>query len=223
MRAYMETAFYIIYFVFMVVMGLYVMLKNKQKPMYLLGLACILLAVGDAFHLGPRSYGLFTETLDHPSDLLNGWLGYGKLFTSMTMTVFYLLFYFYFRAEFRIRHQKVYDYLIVIFVLSRFILLGLPFNEWRNNATPSWYGIIRNIPFVGIGVIVMILCYQNLNQTEFEKSIFYTIILSFVFYLAVVCFGHLSSWIGMMMLPKTICYMWIGFVFYKMTNHQLGD
>ena len=50
-----------------------------------MGSAALILGFGDAFHLVPRVLNYFVE-----GDF-NFWLGFGKLVTSITMTIFYVL------------------------------------------------------------------------------------------------------------------------------------
>ena len=211
MRAYMESGFYVIYFVVILAVGVCLCLKSKQKkPWVLFGLACCILGAGDAFHLVPRAIGLFNGTLENPDPNLALWLGVGKLITSITMTAFYLLLYFFVYARAKESRNKAVDYFVYALVLARVVLCALPQNEWTTNGSPLLFGILRNVPFTILGILVIVLCYQKLRQIKSFKLLWIAIILSFGFYLPVVFFASSYSWVGMLMLPKTICYMWIG-------------
>lgn len=213
MRVVMETIFYYIYLAFIMGVGCFLCFKNRKKtPLLWFGLACFILGFGDAFHLIPRAVGLYTGTLDAPSETLNAWLGVGKLITSITMTLFYVLVYIfiYKRAE-KKRNFKL-DLVVLGLVIARFVLVALPQNDWVNNASSITMGIIRNVPFVILGVLVIILAFKHLRPIRYYKLLWILIIFSFGFYLPVVILASLYSWVGMLMLPKTLCYLWIGYL-----------
>ena len=58
-----------------------------------------LLGAGDAFHLLPRSYALWTTGLEANAPAL----GFGKFVTSITMTIFYVILYYIWRERYQIR------------------------------------------------------------------------------------------------------------------------
>ena len=219
MRAYMESAFYVIYLVFILFVGIYCMIKAKKKPLFLFGLACFILGFGDAFHLVPRAIGLFTKTLDEPSTTLAMWLGIGKLITSVTMTLFYGLLYLFIHSYCQKKNILWLNILTGSLILSRIVLCALPGNRWLSNDSPLSWGIYRNIPFVLLGILVIVLCALWMKEKPF-RLLFLAIILSFLFYLPVVLLASKYTWVGMMMLPKTICYMWIGVMGYLASRQK---
>ena len=213
MRAYMETLFYVIYLVLMPMAGIYLILKRKKGNGWLLfGLAMVILAFGDAFHLVPRAVGLFTKTLDNPSSTLAMWLGLGKLITSITMTVFYVLFYLFIYKRTGIKRNPTLDVLVGVLFGMRIVLCAFPQNQWLSNRSDPFWGGLRNIPFTALGIIVIVLALKHLRTQKPYGLLFLAIILSFGFYLPVVVFAGTYSWVGMLMLPKTICYLWIAFL-----------
>lgn len=217
MRAIMESGFYILYLVFIVGLGIYLCTKEKNnKSLILFGIACIVLGLGDAFHLIPRAVGLFSKTLDNPSETLAKWLGVGKLITSITMTFFYLLLYFALKKSGKsLKYERYLDICIYVLVLTRLVLCFMPQNEWLTNSSPFLWGIIRNIPFVILGIIMIVLTNIYLKDAKQFKLLWLAITLSFLFYIPVVLWAGTYAWVGMLMLPKTICYMWIGFMGYR--------
>ena len=84
---YGESTFDIIYLVFAIAMWICILRRKKDALGRLTGSAVLILGCGDAFHLVPRVLNYFVD-----ADL-NVWLGFGKLVTSITMTVFYVLLY----------------------------------------------------------------------------------------------------------------------------------
>ena len=217
MRALFESSFYVIYLVFILGLGIYFIKQslNSNKRYYILfGLACLILGIGDAFHLVPRAIGLFNKTLDNPSATLAMWLGIGKLITSVTMTIFYVLVYLFIFKRIGIKRYIYLDIIVCVLFISRIVLLVLPQNDWINNSNDMLWGIYRNIPFVLLGILVIILCFIYFNKIKCLRLLGYLIILSFLFYLPVVIFAGTYSWVGMLMLPKTICYMVVGVIGY---------
>jgi len=211
MRAIMESGFYLIYLVFIMGLGLYISIKSKEKRVYLyFGLALFILGFGDAFHLVPRAVGLFTNTLNEPSKTLAAFLGIGKLVTSVTMTVFYGLVHLFIYKRSESARLPLVDITVNVLIIARFILCAFPQNGWITNESSLLWGILRNIPFVLVGIIAIVASFKHLRQFKHFKLMWLAIILSFAFYIPVVLFAHLASWVGMLMLPKTICYMWIG-------------
>jgi len=208
MQAIMETIFETGYLLFALFTGSFLIVKGKGKTEYvLLAIAVLLLGIGDAFHLIPRMVALNTNDLVHHAAAL----GTGKLITSVTMTFFYLVMYIFLI----VREEKtppmwlhiVYGVLLVI----RIVLVALPQNNWLEESPYIW-NVIRNIPFVAMGVIFIILAFFYCKDDRHFKWMWLLVILSFVFYLITALGASFVPILGLMMLPKTICYMVI-FVF----------
>ena len=89
MQAIAETLFDAVYLISVITIGLIMIRKSSHNREYrLLGIMAVVLGAGDAFHLIPRAYALCTTGLENFTTAL----GVGKLITSVTMTVFYILF-----------------------------------------------------------------------------------------------------------------------------------
>ena len=98
---YGESAFDIIYLLFGLICGIYILMNRRNKAGMLMGIAVLVLAGGDAFHLIPRVLNYFVESGFSTA------LGLGKAVTSVTMTVFYVLMYAVWRQVFRVRGKSV--------------------------------------------------------------------------------------------------------------------
>ena len=121
------------------------------------------------------------------------------------MTFFYLILYWFYE----IRHgKKNWPLRIILLVLglARIALCLFPQNDWTGSAPVIW-GIYRNIPFVIMGIIIVVLFFLKRNDKPF-RFMWLAITLSFAFYLPVVLWADKYTIIGMLMLPKTIMYMW---------------
>ena len=103
MQAIMETLFDIFYLTSVITLGiLMASRKQAQKQYRLFGIMAILLGFGDAFHLIPRAFALWTTGLENHAFSL----GMGKLITSITMTIFYVILYHVWRMRYHITEKK---------------------------------------------------------------------------------------------------------------------
>ncbi|MCR4709414.1 MAG: hypothetical protein K5653_04085 [Clostridiales bacterium] len=213
---YGESCFDIIYLLFAIILGIQ-MLKGakKDKVGRLMGVAVLILGIGDAFHLVPRVLNYFVD-----SDFTAA-LGFGKLVTSITMTIFYIFMFWIW--------QKLYDMkrstsktgkIIYVLAALRIILCLLPQNQWFTNEGSVTWGIIRNIPFVLIGAIIVYLYFIKKDEIKSMKSIWLLVTLSFLFYIPVAVGASVVPMLGMLMLPKTVCYMIMIWIFYKYTKKE---
>ena len=99
MQAIFETLFGIVYLVTVITLGILMIRNSRGEKQYLLyGVMAVTLGCGDAFHLVvPRAIALCTTGLEHYTAAL----GIGKLVTSVTMTLFYVLLYYVWRVGIR--------------------------------------------------------------------------------------------------------------------------
>lgn len=208
MQAIMETLFDVVYLTTVTATGFW-MLKNSRgnKQYRLFGLMAILLGLGDAFHLVPRAYGLLTIGLEANASAL----GIGKLITSITMTVFYVILY----NIYRIRYSKPMNNKLTSWIYSlaiiRIALTLLPQNDWLNYNQPLSWGIYRNIPFAILGITLIWLFYKESkdNKDPDFKHMWLAITLSFLLYAPVVLFASAYPLVGVLMIPKTLAYVWV--------------
>ena len=210
MRKIMEPSFYFIYLIAIITFGIIMIAKSKKRlHLITFGIACIILGLGDAFHLIPRAVGIFTGSLEAPSATLNAYLGIGKLVTSITMTLFYILLYVTIYKRRKRARSTFLDIIMGVLLVARIVLLALPQNEWAINGGNVTIGIIRNIPFVIMGGIMVYLTFKYMSDKPYG-ILWLLIVLSFLFYIPVVIWAGTNSLVGMLMLPKTICYLIIG-------------
>lgn len=213
MQALMETIFDIVYLITVITLGIIMIKKNNGRKQYLLfGIMAVILGVGDSFHLVPRAIALCTTGLENYTVSL----GIGKLVTSITMTIFYILLYHIWRLRYNVKNNNILTLAIYILAVVRIILCLLPQNAWTSADSPLSWGIYRNIPFTLLGAIIIILFYKSAKEFN-DKSfrfMWLTILLSFGFYIPVVLFSDSIPIAGILMIPKTCAYVWtvlIGF------------
>ena len=196
-----ESVFDILYLLFAIISGCLILYRAGNRTEKNMGLAALILGCGDAFHLIPRVTNYFSDR-----DLTAA-LGMGKLITSISMTVFYLLLYYIWLGHYRMRENRRLTAFLWILVIIRIVLCLLPQNGWlENSADPVW-GTIRNIPFVLIGAAVCLLYFQKRRRDRVFRYFWLYILLSFLFYIPVAVGAGLLPMLGMLMLPKTICYI----------------
>ena len=212
MRAIFETAFDVVYLVSVITIGILMVKKAKGEKQYLLfGLMAIVLGSGDAFHLVPRAIALCTTGLENYRVAL----GTGKLITSITMTFFYVLLYYVWCLRYK-KERKCITLTVWCLAILRIVLCLMPQNNWTGEHPPISWGIIRNIPFLLFGILIIYLFYieaKRNNDKDF-KYLYLTVVLSFAFYIPVVLFADKYPSVGMLMIPKTLAYVWtvlIGF------------
>jgi len=206
---YGESAFDIVYLLFAIAAGIVILCRRRDRIGKLMGSATLILGCGDAFHLIPRVLNYFVD-----ADF-TAWLGIGKLVTSVTMTVFYVLMYRLWINAYEKMETKGLSAAVYVLAATRVVLCALPQNRWLENESPLIWGIIRNIPFVALGVIVVCLFFKARKEIGAFRPVWLLVTLSFLFYIPVAVAAPLLPILGVLMLPKTVCYMILIGVFLK--------
>ena len=213
MQAIFETLFDIVYLVTVITLGVRMIRGSRGRRQYLLyGVMAVTLGCGDAFHLIPRAVALCTTGLKDYTAAL----GIGKLVTSITMTVFYVLLYYVWRSRYQVSDHKGTTATVWVLALSRMALCLMPQNAWTSTDAPLTWGVYRNIPFAILGALVVVLFYRSAKETQDKpfRFLWLTVVLSFACYIPVVLFADAVPAVGMLMIPKTCAYVWtvlIGF------------
>ncbi len=209
-----ETIFDVLYLGFAITAGLIMLIKGNQPLVKKFGLMAVLLGAGDSFHLVPRSYALWTAGLEANAAAL----GIGKLITSVTMTIFYLILFYIWRERYKIKDGKKLTVTMWTLAVLRVALCMLPQNQWLAYRQPLLFGVLRNIPFAIIGVIIIVIFAREAKKAE--DAIFrfmpLAVALSFGFYLPVVLFSGIVPIVGILMIPKTMAYVWIIFMGWQL-------
>ncbi len=206
---YIETIFDAAYLVLAITLGMIMLRNAKGNVKYsLFGGMAVLLGAGDAFHLVPRIYSMWNPGGFEANVAA---LGIGKLITSITMTIFYVLLYYVWRSRYGKAEQKGLTFAVLGLAAVRIVLCLFPQNGWTLASSPLSWAIYRNIPFAIVGILMIILFYREakaINDSAF-RHMWLAITLSFAFYLPVVLFADLFPPVGALMLPKTLTYVWM--------------
>ena len=200
---YGESTFDILYLLFAVCSGFLLLKRARTRTEKHMGLAALILGLGDAFHLVPRVLNYFFS-----SDFTAA-LGIGKLVTSVTMTVFYGFMYKIWLGYYHESERKELSRAVWGLAAFRVILCLFPQNGWTRNDSGMLWGILRNIPFTALGILIIVLYFRRRNETRRFRLIWLYVTLWFLFYLPVAVGAGLLPILGMLMLPKTICYILI--------------
>ena len=168
MRAIFESLFDAIYLITVISTGIIMVREAKGRKEYnLFGLMALVLGFGDAFHLIPRMIALLTTGEENYVALL----GLGKLITSITMTVFYVILYYVWRLRYKISDRRELTMTIYGLALLRVLLCLCPINDFLSPNPPLSWAIYRNLPFLLIGIIIMLIFYKSQKEHK-DKSFF---------------------------------------------------
>lgn len=214
MQAIMETLFDMVYLTTVITLGILMIKNSKGNQQYkLFGIMAVVLGAGDSFHLIPRAIALCTTGLENYTVPL----GIGKFITSITMTIFYILLYYVWRKRYNVSGKQGINIAVYLLAAIRIILCLFPQNAWTSANAPLSWGIYRNIPFALMGMLIIVLFYKSAKEHN-DKSfrfMWFTIVLSFAFYIPVVLWADVNPLIGMLMIPKTCAYVWTVWIGYS--------
>ena len=211
---YGESSFDILYLLFAIVSGCVILFRSRSKTEKMMGAAALILGCGDAFHLVPRVLNYFVD-----ADFTVA-LGVGKLITSVTMTVFYLLLYYIRREVYGETPSRGLTACVWALSAVRIALCLFPQNGWLTNTALLLWSILRNIPFVILGAIICVLYFKKRGEIKPLRPMWVYILLSFLFYIPVAVGAGFVPMLGMLMLPKTICYILMIVAFLRMTGRK---
>lgn len=193
-------------------------IAGNDPQVGLFGKMVFILAFGDSFHLVPRVYALFNGgTKRFPKAL-----GFGRFMTSITMTVFYVVLYHVCMLRYGVINKDLSN-LIYLLAGVRILICLFPQNKWFSSRPSLTFGILRNIPFFVLGALVAYLFYTEAKElTDGFHNMWKAILISFLCYAPVVFMSQSFPAIGMLMLPKTVAYLWMIYIGYSEYYSILG-
>ena len=177
------------------------MFSHGQKEFFLFGALALVLGGGDAFHLIPR----IKVNLVGRDEKSEFYLGLGKAITSVTMTVFYLILLWIYKTLFP-SHPVTLWMLILIYGCAAFriVVCFFPGNHWFDGKENLTFSLLRNVPFLILGVLEMVLFgMAGMPRISIAMAI------SFACYIPVTLFAKKVPMLGMLMMPKTLAYVWM--------------
>ena len=203
-----EAVFDICYLLFDLIAGIIFLALSQGRVLFILyGILTLVLCGGDAFHLVPR----VMRALKGTNDRIKRRLGIGLQVSSITMTVFYILLLYVWKNTFPDMNAPIWiEILIWGSALIRIIVCLLPQNNWCSDKGNMKLSLIRNSVFLltGIGVVILYALSGNMGELHMTRMIA-AIIISFGCYMPVTIFSKKKPAIGMLMMPKTLAYVWM--------------
>jgi hypothetical protein len=171
-----------------------------------------LLALGDSGHVGFRVVAYASGPLENSPILV----GMGALATAYTVTIFYMLLVEIWRQRFGKDRNFLYWGLLAVGVF-RLIFMTLPGNQWGQVLPPQPMGILRNIPLMIQGIVIMIFILVDAKKNNDKTFLWigFCVFLSYLFYTPVILFVNQVPMLGMLMMPKTLAYVAIALIGYK--------
>lgn len=223
-RMWMEISFNVAYLI--VVWGLVLTMKRREwavapedlRVARLVRWAFTLLALGDTGHVGFRVLAYVQGDLNATIELFGqelGLVGLGALSTAITVTFFYALMLEVWRTRFRKRYGW-FEYLLLAAAGFRLLLMIPAANQWNNTVPPQPWSLYRNLPLMILGLGVAFLILRDALKAKDRAFVWIgvMIMVSYALYTPVILFVQQVPLIGMLMIPKTMAYVAIGFIAY---------
>lgn len=223
-RMWMEVTFNVAYLI--VVWGLVITMKRREwavapedlRVARLVRWAFTLLALGDTGHVGFRVLAYAQGDLEATINLFGlelGLVGLGALSTAITVTFFYVLMLEVWRTRFGKKYGW-FEYLLLAAAVVRLLIMIPAANQWNNTVPPQPWSLYRNLPLtiLGLGVAYLILRDARKAQDRAFTWIGVMILASYALYIPVILSVQQVPLIGMLMIPKTMAYIAIGFIAY---------
>jgi hypothetical protein len=217
LRIFVEIGFNVLYLIVVWIMNGIMSIQISKVPLEdrkianLFRWAFVLLAIGDTGHVGFRVAAYALGGLEKNNMLI----GIGSLATAITVTFFYVLMLYIWKERF---HRKfgLLEYLLLTSVPVRLIVMAFPQNDWGNSVPPPFWGLLRNLFLVilGVGVLYLYLRDSIKAKDRLFRWMGYCIFFSYLFYTPVILFARDIPLIGMLMIPKTVMYIAIQFLAY---------
>ena len=181
--------------------------------------AFTLLALGDTGHVGFRVVGYAVSNLELTLAVAGGevgLVGLGAMATAFTVTLFYVVMLYIWKARF----DRRFGWFQLALLAAAAVRVGLmmpPANEWNQSLPPQPWSTYRNLPLMvqGLGVAYLILRDAIQAEDRAFRWIGVMILVSYACYIPVVFFVQRVPMVGMLMIPKTVAYLVIGFLAYQ--------
>lgn len=219
---YLEIGFDLFYLLFIWLI-VYKMYSSKNKDIGTIGnqfkLSFLLLALGDTGHVGFRVWAYSLGDITSRISIFNTEImikGVGTLMTAYTITIFYMLLINIWHERFGKKNPILY-YILQGIAVFRLIIMAFPQNQWNNITMSYTWSMYRNIPLLIIGFVLVVLMIKDAvkNKDIIFKKLGIYIIISYLFYMPVIFWVRDIPMLGMLMMPKTIAYLFMAILVYK--------
>jgi len=191
--------------------------KDRSTARWVL-LAFAFLALGDTPHIGLKLLGSALGNLQHPITVL--WIkadfdSFGALSTECTFTLFYVCMLFTWQARFH-RQTRLSVFLLLGMAAARFLIMLHPDNVYSTLRVREPWFTLRGMPFVLLQAGVAYLMLRDSLKYKDRTFIWIGMLMLFAAacFATVLFFGVRYPALQMLMFPKTMAYLLIGFVAY---------
>jgi peptidoglycan/LPS O-acetylase OafA/YrhL len=123
--------------------------------------------------------------------------------------------YYIYLNNYKVKEDKKITFWVWGLSIVRIVLCLFPQNNWLANNSPLLWGVIRNIPFAILGALIVVLYFKVRNKDKALRFVYLFVTFSFLFYIPVVLWSETIELLGMLMLPKTVCYVLVILAFKK--------
>lgn len=209
-QAYGESVFDVLYLFAVIALGIWYVLMAQPKHDHTLlvyGCMALVLGIGDSFHLIPRILHYFAK---QPEKYIP-YLGIGKMITSISMTIFYVMLYYIWVLQYpAFALPFTISAMVVALAVMRIMLCLFPQNCWKSLQAKGHWSIYRNIPFFLLGIVIILLyAYSGYHIKDGFLFMPLAVAMSFLCYAPVAIYASKYPKVGMLMIPKTVMYIWI--------------
>ena len=200
-----ELVFDAIYLAAAILLGIGFLRRAPGITRDLAALMAFVLAGGDMFHLVPRMLSIVYGDERRWARAM----GWGKLVTSLTMTLFYVLLWRFGLEAYRLEGYETATLIVYALAAARMILCLPRGNRWLSPEGSFRWAVLRNLPFAVLGSMCASLYIDHMALIPSLGGMGAAVILSFLFYLPAAFWAGKNRKLGMLMLPKTCMYIWM--------------
>ena len=214
MQKIFEPILHILYLSIILLMGSYMIrnsIGNKLLKMY--GTLALILGFGDGIYLIPRIYSILTTGIEENLTLM----GWGRMGSTIAITLFFLVLYDVYNERYSKKTNLALNRTFYGLAIIRIIISILPGNKWFQLNPVSTYALLRLIPLIAMGKLLLLIIYihsKKYNDLHFKIVSIVTFI-SIIFMEPRAFISDGSTGIVIFTVIRTIALTIIVFIGYK--------
>ena len=215
MHSVIKSSFYITFLVLALVIGVKMLMNSKGNILVkLFALIVLFLGIGEGFHILPRIMEIFTNDIGTYGPMMKT----GRFISSISIIFVYLLLFDFWRFYYRV--SKVESIKKMLTILA---VIGVILSVVLKDNTGTWYILLRNIPIMLIGFIIIPLYKKHSASASIKgfKFLWLALLLSLVFTISFELLSSNFEFFIILMMPKILMYIWIVVMGYKAFKQDL--
>ena len=166
MQKIIEPIVFIIYLTLILITSRYMIIESLGNTLYkTFGVFGLTLALTDGIYIIPRMYAVLTTGLEDNLRIL----GWGRLGNSIIVTILFLVLYDIYNLRYSKRKKRDLDKTIYLLSGIRVFLCLLPGNKYFELIPNHKYAIIRFIPILIIGLLLILVIFVHSKKYR-DKS-----------------------------------------------------